>query len=116
MNASWTIYSQSQPFSVTDLSVIERPVRFDRHIHSISAKGKQIKLRLKLWGLINLLFENANQLVTRDQIIEKIWHSNQYTGQRGLTHSICEIRRILRELDVDYEIITVPKTGYILKI
>ncbi len=91
------------------------PLVIDEDMHQLIKGEKCISLRAKLWALFIEFNEHPNQLLSRDYLIEKIWHGNVYTGATGLTHSVCHLRRILKELDMPYRIITVPKSGYILR-
>lgn len=73
-----------------------------------------IKLEPRLVNLLNLLFENSGKIVTREEIIDKIW--NNYGGaDDGLNQAISFLRKAL--LDGEKKIIeTVPKKGYVLNI
>jgi len=72
-----------------------------------------IKLEPRLMKLLCLLVDNRGKLVTREEIIEKIW--NGYGGgDEGLTQAISFLRKALN--DTNKEIIeTVPKGGYIFR-
>ena len=63
--------------------------------------------------LLCLLVDNQGKLVTREEIIEKIW--NGYGGgDEGLTQAISFLRKALN--DTNKQIIeTVPKGGYIFR-
>jgi len=72
-----------------------------------------LKLEPRLMKLLCLLAANPGKLVTRDEIIEKIW--NGYGGgDEGLTQAISFLRKALN--DNDKQVIeTVPKGGYIFR-
>src|ERR1700753_1586895 len=75
--------------------------------------GNTVKLELRLMKLLCLLVVNTGNLVTREEIVEKIW--NGYGGgDEGLTQAISFLRKALN--DIDKTIIeTVPKGGYIFR-
>ncbi|WP_100612083.1 winged helix-turn-helix domain-containing protein [Confluentibacter lentus] len=72
----------------------------------------EIKLEPRLGNLLSLLCDNRGKLVTREDIIDKIW--NNYGGaEDGLNQAISYLRKVL--LDKDKKIIeTIPKKGYVL--
>ncbi len=74
-----------------------------------------IYLRNKLWLVLYRLASQMNQIVTRSDLIELAWNGNCYTGEAGLTHTVCHLRRILRLHKVNAEILTIPKYGYVLR-
>nr|WP_196139651.1 winged helix-turn-helix domain-containing protein [Aliikangiella sp. G2MR2-5] len=77
-------------------------------------KGK-VRLRNKLWLLMHTLLNHSNKVVTRNFLVKHIWNGNSYTGEQGLTHAICHLRRVLKRYDIPAKIITLPKKGYILE-
>ncbi|WP_196139852.1 helix-turn-helix domain-containing protein [Aliikangiella sp. G2MR2-5] len=79
----------------------------------LHARGS-IRLRCKLWELLILLLESKGSLVQRNLIIDRLWLGNYYTGPSGLNHSICHLRAIIKKIALPFEIVTVPKRGYIL--
>lgn len=81
---------------------------------SIKSSNGSIRLRCKLWDLLVELEKNKDNLVSRDYLVKKIWNGNSYTGERGLTHSVCHLRNIFKELSISAQITTIPKKGYIL--
>lgn len=87
----------------------------DFETQTLQSKNQVIRLRSKLWQVFTHLINHSNKLVLRDLLIENIWHGNRYTGEQGLTHAICHLRRIIKQLDLDVKIMTIPKKGYILK-
>ncbi len=88
----------------------------DMQMQSIRVGNGHIRLRSKLWQILVHLIENQNQLVSREDLIEYYWQGNNYTGEQGVTHTICHLRSILKKNNIDAKIMTIPKRGYVLKI
>lgn len=86
----------------------------EHNTYSIKSSEGCIRLRSKLWDLLIELEKNKERLVSRDYLVKKIWNGNLYTGEKGLTHSICHLRSVFKELSISAEITTIPKKGYIL--
>ncbi len=85
------------------------------HMQSIQIENIQIRLRSKLWQVLIHLIENQSRLVSRQDLIEFCWQGNYFTGEQGVTHTICHLRRILKKYSLSTRIITIPKKGYILE-
>lgn len=84
-------------------------------MQSIQIDNTQIRLRSKLWQVLVHLLENKSRLVTRQELIQYCWQGNNYTGEQGVTHTICHLRRIIKKYELDTHIITIPKKGYIME-
>lgn len=84
-------------------------------MQSIQFDGTQIRLRSKLWQVLVYLLENKSRLVTRQDLINYCWQGNRFTGEHGVTHTICHLRRIIKKYGLDTRIITIPKKGYIME-
>jgi len=89
--------------------------QLDMQMQSIIVEGRHVRLRSKLWQVLVHLIENQNRLVSRQSLIEYCWHGNNYTGEQGVTHTICHLRRIFKKYAVSAKIITIPKKGYVLE-
>ena len=70
-------------------------------------------IRPKVMQLLVELVENQGQTVTREELIERVWHGNEYVGDRGLTDAVWQLRKCL-DSDTRHSpyIETIPKTGY----
>ena len=89
---------------------------FDSETQTFQTATDFVRLRSKLWQVLIELIKTPNKLVSRDMLIDDIWKGNRYTGEQGITHSICHLRRILKKHNIPATIITLPKKGYILRV
>ena len=87
----------------------------DGETQTLHTSSGVVRLRSKLWLVLNTLVSNANRLVLREDLVKDIWRGNNYTGEQGLTHAVCHLRRIIKKYDIPASIITLPKKGYILQ-
>ena len=88
-------------------------ITLDKSIHQVYSKDKSVRVRTKFNLVLQYLFNNPNRVVLRSELVEHIWKGNQYTGQQGITHTICHVRKIIRSLAGDnIRIETIPKRGY----
>jgi TolB-like protein len=90
------------PFHVVDLAADELR----------SATGDHVDLRPRSFAVLRLLAENAGRLVTKDDIIDKVW-GDVIVTEDSLTQCIADIRRAIG--DEGRRILrTVPRKGYVL--
>jgi TolB-like protein/DNA-binding winged helix-turn-helix (wHTH) protein len=74
--------------------------------------GTDVPLRPKPYAVLACLVENANRVVSKDQLIESAW-PNAVVSDDSLVQCIVDIRRMLK--DTDQKVLkTVPRRGYSL--
>lgn len=85
----------------------------DPMYQTITTPEKVIRLRGKLFSVLYCLVFNRNRLVSRERLIEECWFGNIYTGQKAVTHTICHLRKMLKQHQIDASIVTLSKQGYV---
>ena len=60
------------------------PVVMDLDRHTVSVNGEPIQMPLKEFELLELLIENVNRVLTRGQIIDRVWGSNYFGDTKTL--------------------------------
>lgn len=85
----------------------------DATFQTLATDEKIIRLRSKLFSTLYCLVDNQNQLVTRHQLITNYWNGNFFTGEKAVTHAICQIRKIFNQYNIQAKIITLSKQGYV---
>lgn len=93
------------------LSVGEITLNKDKFIVSVS--GEEIKLTNKMFSLLSLLLENQNIILSREQILSKIWGWDYDGDERVVDTHIKKLRKALGE--EASHIHTVIGRGYVLK-
>jgi len=81
--------------------------------------GHAVPLPRKVSEVLRILVERAGQVVSRDSLIEDVWAGNTYTGGRGLTNAIWQLRRLLDDGGDDEDrsaIETISRNGYRLRV
>jgi len=74
-------------------AVIEQgPIRIDVERHSISVNGQAISMPLKEFELLELLIRNAGRVLTRGQLMDRVWGSNYHGDGKTLDVHIKRIR------------------------
>ncbi len=78
---------------------------------TLSIDGTNRKLTLKETELIKLFSENENRVLNRDEILEKIWGSNDYFLGRSLDVFISRLRKYFKP-DPNIKIINLHGIGF----
>jgi len=93
--------------------------QFDEHERVLRRDRREEHLPLKVAEVLRLLAQRAGEVVTREELITHAWDGNQYTGPRGLTNAIWQLRRLLDEpaaadgsVGATEAIVTIAKKGY----
>lgn len=72
--------------------LIAGEVRLDSERHAVTLAGKPVALPLKEFELLELLMENVNRVLTRGQIIDRVWGSNYFGDTKTLDVHIKRLR------------------------
>ncbi|MBU3208968.1 response regulator transcription factor [Clostridium algidicarnis] len=92
-----------------------RDVVMDNKIHKVKRAGKEIELTKKEYDILEMLLINKNVVLTRDQLINKIW-GYEYIGDTNVVDVFIRYLRI--KIDDGFEdklINTVRGVGYVIE-
>ena len=73
------------------------PVRMDIDRHQVSVNGISVSLPLKEFELLEFLLRNAGRVLTRQQLIGRVWGSDYYGDTKTLDVHIKRIRAKVEE-------------------
>lgn len=89
------------------------PLRIDFTTYEISARGKPVKLTLKEFELLRFLVQNPNRVLTRDQLLDRVWGGEVYVDPRTVDVHVRRLRKAIEKNDRKPEwILTVRGVGY----
>ncbi len=96
------------------LNVLEvGSVRMDVERHTVEVDGREIAMPLKEFELLELLLRNAGRVLTRGQLIDRVWGSDYFGDTKTLDVHIKRIRsKIEREPSDPVLLVTVRGLGY----
>ena len=100
--------------TTADASVVEAgPVRMDVERHVVTVNGQQTKLPLKEFELLELLLRNAGRVLTRGQLIDRVWGADYVGDTKTLD---VHVKRLRAKIEPDPAapryIVTVRGLGY----
>lgn len=87
-------------------------INFSRNC--VSNNLKTIDLTKNETLILRCLYENKQKVVSRNNIIEEIWQSDNFIDDNTLTVNINRLRKKLAEIDVDNFIETKHGQGYMI--
>ncbi|OOM09395.1 response regulator transcription factor [Clostridium saccharobutylicum] len=90
-------------------------ILMNNKIHQVWRDGKEIELTKKEYDLLKVLLINKNIVLTREQLIEKVW-GYDYVGDTNIVDVF--IRYLRSKIDDGFEdkaITTIRGVGYIIK-
>ncbi len=103
----------SEPTPVTDGLLEGGPVSMDVDRHLVFVNGQKVAMPLKEFELLELLLENRNRVLTRAQIIDRVWGSNYFGDTKTLD---VHVKRIRSKMEDDparpVHLVTVRGLGY----
>jgi two-component system response regulator RegX3 len=103
----------SEPTAVTDGLLEGGPVSMDVDRHLVFVNGQKVAMPLKEFELLELLLENRNRVLTRAQIIDRVWGSNYFGDTKTLD---VHVKRIRSKIEDDparpVHLVTVRGLGY----
>lgn len=88
-------------------------ILIDNEKHIVIYEDKEIELSKKEYDLLSLLIRNKGLVITRDKILDEVWNSSYYTGDRTVDVYISKLREKLPILSDCIH--TVKGVGYKLK-
>jgi len=97
-----------------DESVLEvGGVRMDVDRHAVAVGGKEVAMPLKEFELLELLLRNAGRVLTRGQLIDRIWGADYFGDTKTLDVHIKRIRsKIEKDPSQPVLLLTVRGLGY----
>jgi len=86
-----------EPAVEADSVLVAGELRLDSDRHQVTLSGKTIAFPLKEFELLELLMENVNRVLTRGQIIDRVWGANYFGDTKTLDVHIKRLRSKIEE-------------------
>ena len=104
---------QGEPEELMTSTVAAGPVRMDVERHVVAVDGQQISLPLKEFELLEMLLRNAGRVLTRGQLIDRVWGSDYVGDTKTLD---VHVKRLRSKIEPDpsspRHLVTVRGLGY----
>ena len=103
----------AEPIEERSSVLIAGPVRMDVDRHVVTVDGRPIQLPLKEFELLELLLRNAGRVLTRGQLIDRVWGADYVGDTKTLDVHVKRLRsKIEPEPSTPRYIVTVRGLGY----
>ena len=99
--------------SATESVLQGGPVRMDIDRHVVTVNGEEISMPLKEFELLEILLRNVGRVMTRGQLIERVWGADYVGDTKTLDVHIKRLRsKIERDPERPELVVTVRGVGY----
>jgi DNA-binding response OmpR family regulator len=89
------------------------PLKINFLTYEAFVKGKSIRLTLKEFELLRFLVQNPNRVLSRDQLLDRVWGSEVFVDPRTVDVHIRRLRKAIERNDRKPEwVLTVRGVGY----
>jgi two-component system response regulator RegX3 len=104
---------RGEPEDLTPAALEAGPVRMDVDRHVVTVNGGQVPLPLKEFDLLELLLRNAGRVLTRGQLIDRVWGADYVGDTKTLD---VHVKRLRAKIEPDPSnprfLVTVRGLGY----
>jgi two-component system response regulator RegX3 len=104
---------RGEPEDLVPATIEAGPVRLDVERHVVSVDGAQVPFPLKEFELLEMLLRNAGRVLTRGQLIDRVWGSDYVGDTKTLD---VHVKRLRAKVEPDpaspRHIVTVRGLGY----
>ncbi|GAA1338177.1 response regulator transcription factor [Arthrobacter roseus] len=104
---------QAEPDELISATVQAGPVRLDVDRHVVSVRGERAQFPLKEFELLEMLLRNSGRVMTRGQLIDRVWGSDYVGDTKTLD---VHIKRLRSKIELDSaaprHLVTVRGLGY----
>lgn len=110
-------------------ALLRRTYSFQGQVHVLERNGvvlnlndatlhyqnHKIELTKNDFKIVQLLMENAGRVVTRDEMMQRLWESDQFIDDNTLTVNMARLRKKLDEANLAQWIVTKKGLGYLVE-
>ena len=106
--------AESEAEPVEEIGILESgPVRMDIERHTVMVRGAAVTLPLKEFDLLEYLLRNSGRVLTRGQLIDRVWGSDYVGDTKTLD---VHVKRLRSKIETDpgkpVHLVTVRGLGY----
>ena len=104
---------RAEPEELITPTVAAGPVRMDVERHVVHVSGEVVAMPLKEFELLEMLLRNAGRVLTRGQIIDRVWGSDYVGDTKTLDVHVKRLRsKVEPDPSAPQHIVTVRGLGY----
>ena len=84
----------------------------DLHLSLLKYDDKEIELTRNEFRILYYFFTNANRVITKDELLEKLWNDKYYLDDNILSVNINRLRNKAKEIGITDFLVNVRGKGY----
>ena len=89
------------------------PLKVNFSTYEVSVKGKPVRLTLKEFELLRFLVQNPSRVLSRDQLLDRVWGGEVFVDPRTVDVHIRRLRKAIEKNDRRPQwVLTVRGVGY----
>ena len=109
------ILRRTYDFSTSSNLLEHRGAILNINDNSISYNGEKVELTKNEYKILQTLLENKNKTVSRDNLMIKLWETDNYVEENTLNLNITRLRKKLESIGLNNFIKTKKGLGYIVE-
>lgn len=82
---------------------------------TVTNKERKAELTKNEFRIFQCLLENAGRIVTRDEIIARLWEKDAFIDENTLTVNVARLRRKLASVGMEHAVVTKKGIGYMVE-
>ena len=82
---------------------------------SLIYQEQKIELTKNEFRILQILLEHAGKIVSRDEIIARLWESDAFIDENTLTVNVARLRKKLAGVGLEQMIVTKKGIGYMVE-
>ncbi len=104
-------YDLREPVTVLEV----RGARLNTADASLSFGGERIELTKNEYRILETLLSAKGRIVTREQLMERLWQTDSFVDENTLTVNVARLRRRLEAAGLEDLIVTKKGVGYLVE-
>ena len=82
---------------------------------TVTYQNRKTDLTKNEFKIVQCLLENAGKIVTRDEIIARLWESDAFIDENTLTVNVARLRKKLAQIGLEEAVVTKKGIGYMVE-
>lgn len=83
---------------------------------TLTYQNQKAELTKNEFKILQMLLEHVGKIVSRDEIIERLWESDEYIDDNTLTVNVARLRKKLQEIGIEQAVRTKKGIGYMVEL
>jgi len=109
------VLRRSYQYSETVSKLSYKDIEIDRNRMVLTFAGKDLSLSKNEYLILEMMFEYPEKVYKREEIMDKIWQTDEFIDDNTLTVNIMRLRKKLEDLGLGDLIKTKKKVGYYIE-